>query len=77
MIATQVLPPFTSQIIIAAAGHLKRMSALIAALVLLVIAAAAQPANREHPGDPQARVIDGVANTTVLAWASRFVSREQ
>jgi len=66
MIATQVLPPLTSQIIIAASHHLKRMSALIAALVLLVIVAAAQPANEEHPGDPQARVIDGVANTTVF-----------
>src|SRR5882724_215508 len=45
MIATQVLPPLTSQII---------------------IAAAAQPANEEHPGAPQARVIDGVANPTVF-----------
>ena len=66
MIATQVLPPATSQIIIAASHHLKRMSALIAALVLLVIAATAQPANEEHPGDPQARVIEGVVNTTVF-----------
>src|SRR5205814_6161092 len=66
MIATQVLPPATSQIITAASHHLKRMSALIAALVLLVIAATAQPANEEHPGDPQARVIEGVVNTTVF-----------
>src|SRR2546430_9895649 len=66
MIAIQVRPPLTSQIIIAASHHLKRMSALIAALVLLVIAATAQPANEEHPGDPQARVIEGVANTTVF-----------
>src|SRR5947199_899068 len=66
MIATQVLPPLTSQIIVAASHHLKRMSALIAALVLLVIAATAQPASEEHPGDPQARVIEGVANTTVF-----------
>ena len=66
MIAIQVRPPLTSQIIIAASHHLKRTSALIAALVLLVIAAAAQPANEEHPGDPQARVIEGVANTTVF-----------
>src|SRR5437762_1907443 len=66
MIATQVRPPSTSQIIIAASQHLKRMSALIAALVLLVIAAPAQPANEERPGDPQARVIEGVANTTVF-----------
>ena len=66
MIATQVRPPLTSQIIIAASQQLKRMSALIAALVLLVIAATAKPANEEHPGDPQARVIEGVANTTVF-----------
>src|SRR2546430_9206719 len=66
MIAIQVRPPLTSQIIIAASHHLKRVSALIAALVLLVIAATAQPANEEHPGDPQARVIEGVVNTTVF-----------
>src|SRR6266699_5346883 len=66
MIATQVLPPATSQIIIAASHHLKRMSALIAVLVMLVIAVTAQPVNDEHPGDPQARVIDGVVNATVF-----------
>src|SRR5439155_11697383 len=66
MIATQVLPPATSQIIIAASYHLKRVSALIALLVLLVIAATAQPANEEHPGDPQASVIEGAVNTTVF-----------
>src|SRR5213079_2866377 len=66
MIAIQVRPPLTSQIIIAASQHLKRVSALIAALVLLVIAATAQPVNEEHPGDPQARVIEGVVNTTVF-----------
>ena len=36
-----------------------------AALFILVMAASAQPAS-EHPGDPQARVIDGVSNTTVF-----------
>ena len=66
MIATQVLPPATAQIINAASQHLKRMAALIAALVFLGMAAIAQPANEEHPGDPQARVIDGVTNTTVF-----------
>src|SRR2546422_5683946 len=66
MIATPVLPPATSQIIIAASHHLKRMSALIAVLVMLVIAVTAQPVNEEHPGDPQARVIEGVVNTTVF-----------
>src|SRR5438067_13497502 len=66
MIATPVLPPATSQIIMAASHNLKRTAALIAALVFVVMAAAAQPANEEHPGDPQARVIDGVTNTTVF-----------
>jgi hypothetical protein len=37
-----------------------------AAVFILVVAAAAQPATGEHPGDPQARVIDGVSNTTVF-----------
>lgn len=37
-----------------------------AAVFILVVAAAAQPAAGEHPGDPQARVIDGVSNTTVF-----------
>ena len=36
-----------------------------AAVFILVMAASAQPAS-EHPGDPQARVIDGVSNTTVF-----------
>src|SRR5437868_2045114 len=66
MIATQVLPPAASQVIIAASHQLKRTPALIAALVMLVIAVTAQPANEEHPGDPQARVIEGVVNATVF-----------
>ena len=59
MIATQVLPPATSQVIIAASHQLKRTPVLIAALVMLVIAVTAQPANEEHPGDPQARATVG------------------
>jgi hypothetical protein len=35
-------------------------------LLFLIGAAAAQPARDEHPIDPQARVIDGVVNTTVF-----------
>ncbi|MFN2576490.1 MAG: hypothetical protein ABR607_02250 [Pyrinomonadaceae bacterium] len=66
MISTQVLPPATSQITIAASQHLKILAALIAALGLMVMVARAQPANQEHPGDPQARVIDGVNQTTVF-----------
>src|SRR2546429_5559791 len=32
-----------------------------AAVFILVMAASAQPTSSEHPGDPQARVIDGVS----------------
>src|SRR2546421_1349508 len=37
-----------------------------AAVFILVMAASAQPTSSEHPGDPQARVIDGVSNATVF-----------
>jgi hypothetical protein len=37
-----------------------------AAVLILVVAASAQPTPSEHPGDPQARVIDGVSKTTVF-----------
>jgi hypothetical protein len=39
---------------------------LLGLLVLLIIVAEAQPATGEHPGDPNARVIDGVNNATVF-----------
>jgi len=35
-------------------------------LLLLMVAAFAQPAKDDHPDDPQARVIDGVSSTTVF-----------
>lgn len=40
--------------------------ALITGILLLVIASHAQPASEPHPGDPQARVIDGISNGTVF-----------
>jgi hypothetical protein len=40
--------------------------ALLAALLVWMIVAQAQVTPEEHPGDPQARVIDGVVNTTVF-----------
>jgi hypothetical protein len=43
-----------------------RILALMAAAFVLVISSQAQPATGDHPGDPQARVIDGVSNTTVF-----------
>jgi len=49
MIATQVLSPPTTQNIIAAAHRLKRMAALIAALVLLaMVAVGSRRAYRDH-----------------------------
>src|SRR5262245_58648185 len=43
-----------------------RILALLAVLLVLVIAGRAQTADQEHPGDPQARVIEGVSNGTVF-----------
>jgi len=40
--------------------------ALLAALLLWMIVAQAQVATDEHPGDPQAKVIEGVVNSTVF-----------
>jgi len=42
------------------------MLALLASSLILVIASQAQSATPEHPGDPQARVIEGVSNGTVF-----------
>lgn len=44
----------------------KQIAALVAASLVLIVAAEAQPATGEHPGDPQARIIEGVSNTTVF-----------
>ncbi len=49
-----------------AAKALERATWLAAALLLFVLTVVAQPAAPEHLGDPQARVIDGVVNTTVF-----------
>src|SRR5437660_9550655 len=43
-----------------------KIVALLGALLLWMIVAQAQAASDEHPGDPQAKVIDGVVNTTVF-----------
>jgi hypothetical protein len=48
----------------AQSGH--RLIALVAAFLALLISGHAQPASEAHPGDPQARVIEGVVNTTVF-----------
>ncbi len=40
--------------------------ALLSVLLLTFVAIQAQPAPADHPGDPQARAIDGVSNSTVF-----------
>jgi hypothetical protein len=45
---------------------LRKIIALLGALLLWIIVAQAQAAPDQHPGDPQARVIEGVVNTTVF-----------
>jgi hypothetical protein len=65
MVAAQVLPPIPPRVL-ATSFHLKRITGLLGILLCGMFAAMAQPANDEHPGDPQARVIDGVVNTTVF-----------
>src|SRR2546430_14246293 len=45
---------------------LRKTIALLGALLVWMIVAHAQVAPDEHPGDPQAKVIDGVVNSTVF-----------
>ena len=45
---------------------LRQTIALLGALLVLMVVAHAQMAPAEHPVDPQAKVIDGVVNTTVF-----------
>lgn len=64
-----ILRDFSSQnsTPLARAAHtLERAMWLAAAFFLFVVAVMAQPATPEQPDDPQARVIDGVVNTTVF-----------
>lgn len=49
-----------------AAQAFAKTIALLGALLIWMIVAHAQVAPEEHPGDPQAKVIDGVVNTTVF-----------
>jgi hypothetical protein len=55
-----------NQIIACAAQAFCKTIALLAALLVWMIVAQAQVASDEHPGDPQAKVIDGVVNSTVF-----------
>src|SRR6266851_4997538 len=64
MIANQLSPemPFSA----CAAQLFRKTIPLFAALLLWLMVVQAQPATETHPGDPQARVIDGVVNSTVF-----------
>jgi hypothetical protein len=64
MIAIQLSPE--TQFSAGAAQIFRNTIPLLAALLIWMVVAQAQPATDAHPGDPQARVIDGVSNTTVF-----------
>jgi len=66
MTAAHVLPSFTDQIVLEAPQCLRRALGLSGLLLFLIVAAAGQPVTVQHPIDPQARVIDGVVNSTVF-----------
>ena len=55
-----------NQISACAAQAFCKTIALLGALLVWIVVAQAQVAADDHPGDPQARVIDGVSNTTVF-----------
>jgi hypothetical protein len=55
-----------NQISACAAQAFCKTIALLGALLVWMVVAQAQVASDEHPGDPQAKVIDGVSNTTVF-----------
>src|SRR5215510_12824252 len=50
----------------AAAPSLTRTLLVVVSWLLPLVAGQAQTATADHPGDPQARVIEGVSNTTVF-----------
>src|SRR6266702_3248221 len=64
MIANQF--PLETQFSACTAQILRKTTALLGALLVWMIVAHAQVPSDEHPGDPQAKVIDGVVNTTVF-----------
>ncbi|MDX6447038.1 MAG: hypothetical protein QOH71_4112 [Blastocatellia bacterium] len=55
-----------NQITACAAQAFCKTIALLAALLVWMIVAQAQVVSDEHPGDPQAKVIDGIVNSTVF-----------
>ncbi len=55
-----------NQISACAARAFCQTIALLGAVLVWMVVAQAQPVPDEHPGDPQAKVIDGVVNNTVF-----------
>lgn len=66
MIAAAALPPLSHHILVKAPQCLGRALALLGAVLFLMVVVVAQPAPVDHPTDPNARIIDGVVNTTVF-----------
>src|SRR6266852_7173314 len=64
MIANQLSPDIRFSA--CAAQLFPKTILLLGALLLWIMAVQAQPAGDTHPGDPQAKVIDGVVNTIVF-----------
>lgn len=64
MIANRLSPEI--QISACAAQAFRKTIALLGALLVCIVVVQAQAVPDEHPGDPQARVIDGVVNNTVF-----------
>lgn len=64
MIAIQLSPE--TQFSVSATQFFRNTIPLLAALLFWMVVAQAQPTPEPHPGDPQARVIEGVSNTTVF-----------
>ncbi|HZY41821.1 MAG TPA: hypothetical protein VFF59_07450 [Anaerolineae bacterium] len=64
MIANRLSPEI--QISACAAQAFRKTIALLGALLVFIVVVQAQAVPDEHPGDPQARVIDGVVNNTVF-----------
>ena len=64
MIANQFSPEIRFSA--CAAQLFRKTIPLLGALLLWIMAVQAQPATDTYPGDPQARVIEGVSNTTVF-----------
>ncbi|HVS21107.1 MAG TPA: polymer-forming cytoskeletal protein [Pyrinomonadaceae bacterium] len=63
MIASRLSPEIQFS---ASLARIFKITSLLGALLLWIIAAQAQVAPDNHPGDSQARVIDGVSNSTVF-----------